>query len=1175
MDIATGNWFEYLHEEVLTEGLRDIGLPEPVIDFIENGMANSPEKSKMYVGNEWKKNTLNPAYRDQYVDEVWHKFMLRNFRNQIEGSRPFGMDNDAGLPLQARTHAVYDEAGMEGGPTEKRVKYDEGPYEQNKMVAFVVGNIDNVLSKPMGTWRKAFAKALKALSKAGIRSEKVEIVKNELDRITIFEFRRFWNRWDILFSWLNDEPTNYEMIKGEDSIQDALKTAQEDLNNKEDPDNILHTFENGYYWYNLGVSNCSVEGERMGHCGSDNRGVLVSLRQRQSKRKASSSYVTMTWEPSSGVGGNGGILYQIKGRNNDAPPEELWDDIDWFIKNKEITSVEETGEHSNDSYGFRVMNEHLSTENPDVNFTGAIDEAALQEAVDEVTNNYEGEYSSIDGEIQGPDEHGGDGAYLYMGADCSMQINLGWRGFTEHSGEFQATTEDGGSDEAEFEAIPTNSWGGEARDFISEIGVDDISYNLPGESEIDWSIEMLVAAQTDDEKMDSDPPATAHLTIQIRCSEQESADDADAAEQNMEYFGKEVYDNFEENYAENLEAVRIELAAEGYSVKTAYDRDRAEMSVYELEHWKVYGAGAGLEFWFKPTAESDSLVPAGEIPMELMMWGLDPTRGEHIGRLYTQIFGAPNSGRDKYTSDDLNRNMARNLEAAYRDVSNDAAATDSQEQFPFGDKYAAKFVPIVLAKDSRFIIEGGPSYHGRGVGAYPKMPISWRYTIGVGSSASAEEIETVKSIVKYFNAHPDMVQAAAQKVIDDALGGSVALARPKKEDVVSGRLPQAAIRDIDSRYGAGADTDARHIILLATWIKNNFDQMNDPEKWVAWYKYLSPMKRGVFRPHQNPIETDGDDAGKPQAWNDKVREQMKAMRASSSTVSAYGGIPQGASIGAALGEPRDAGGPVVRNARGQRMTESIEQQIERIDKMLKEDADVRLYSMELSGKVGRDRIGQFKLLTDEIRGILNVTTVTIQSRTELPHGRQHIHISLKFKLLGQDAREVYVIQELIPKLNKIKGLEVGFAKGADWSVPQEITPGRTTKIQEAAVVRSSHPSSLSFNTPRDSINSVVADWAEGGVMAYDTPMDANSMRYHVMMPVAELIPLCGRQPRSPEDIDDGMYQDFIANGAQMPIYIAIGMDGKVKITGNEDIVRYAERSGLEDVPVFFSYQKQI
>jgi len=430
-----------------------------------------------------------------------------------------------------------------------------------------------------------------------------------------------------------------------------------------------------------------------------------------------------------------------------------------------------------------------------------------------------------------------------------------------------------------------------------------------------------------------------------------------------------------------------------------------------------------------------------------------------------------------------------------------------------------------------------------------------------------------------------MVQAAAQKVIDDALEGSVALARTKKEDVVSGRLPQAAIRDIDSRYGAAAiagddaHIDVKHIILLTTWIKNNFDQMNDPEKWVAWYKYLSPMKRGVFRPHQNPIETDrysgSPDFGKPQAWDDKVREQLKAMRASSTTVSAYGGIPQAASIGASLGEPRDAGGPVVRNARGQRMTESVEQQIERIDRMLSEDTDVRLYSMELSGKVDRDRIGQFKLLTDEIRGIVGVTTVTVQSRTDLPHGRQHIRISLKFKLLGQDAREIYVIQELIPRMNKISGLDIGSVRGSDWSVPQEITPGRSTKIQEAAVVRSSHPSSRSFNTPRDSLNSIVADWAEGGVMAYDAPMDANSMRYHVMMPVEELIPLCSRQTRAPEDIDDGMYQDFIANGAQMPIYIAIGMDGKVKITGNEDIVRYAERSGLEDVPVFFSYQRQI
>ena len=41
MDISTGNWFEYLREEVLTEGLRDIGLPESVVDYIETAMPGS------------------------------------------------------------------------------------------------------------------------------------------------------------------------------------------------------------------------------------------------------------------------------------------------------------------------------------------------------------------------------------------------------------------------------------------------------------------------------------------------------------------------------------------------------------------------------------------------------------------------------------------------------------------------------------------------------------------------------------------------------------------------------------------------------------------------------------------------------------------------------------------------------------------------------------------------------------------------------------------------------------------------------------------------------------------------------------------------------------------------------------------------------------------------------
>ena len=36
MSYATDKWFDYLRNDVLTEGLRDLGLPEVVIDRIES-----------------------------------------------------------------------------------------------------------------------------------------------------------------------------------------------------------------------------------------------------------------------------------------------------------------------------------------------------------------------------------------------------------------------------------------------------------------------------------------------------------------------------------------------------------------------------------------------------------------------------------------------------------------------------------------------------------------------------------------------------------------------------------------------------------------------------------------------------------------------------------------------------------------------------------------------------------------------------------------------------------------------------------------------------------------------------------------------------------------------------------------------------------------------------------
>ena len=93
---------------------------------------------------------------------------------------------------------------------------------------------------------------------------------------------------------------------------------------------------------------------------------------------------------------------------------------------------------------------------------------------------------------------------------------------------------------------------------------------------------------------------------------------------------------------------------------------------------------------------------------------------------------------------------------------------------------------------------------------------------------------------------------------------------------------------------------------------------------------------------------------------------------------------------------------------------------------------------------------------------------------------------------------------------------------------------------------------------------------------YDAPSDTTNMTYHTMVPVSELWAYVGNKHfRAPKDGFDGMYQNFIKNGASGPVYVAVGKNSRIKVTGNEDLIWFARRSGLKELPVFFSYQRQV
>ncbi len=74
----------------------------------------------------------------------------------------------------------------------------------------------------------------------------------------------------------------------------------------------------GYYWVDLGSTNCPDEAERMGHCASS-RGNLYSLRnfkKIENKHTLNRSYLTAS------IDGDGDLL-QLKGAKNSKPPKEF------------------------------------------------------------------------------------------------------------------------------------------------------------------------------------------------------------------------------------------------------------------------------------------------------------------------------------------------------------------------------------------------------------------------------------------------------------------------------------------------------------------------------------------------------------------------------------------------------------------------------------------------------------------------------------------------------------------------------------------------------------------------------------------------------------------------------------------------------------------------------------
>ena len=153
-------------------------------------------------------------------------------------------------------------------------------------------------------------------------------------------------------------------LAGAETLRSAATTAQVILDAPPVvPDQIMHEFSNGMYWYDLGTHQCDFEAAQMSHCGAAEDGSLISLRKKVNRRVTSLVTVEI----------DGNTLAQAKGKANTGPRRKFWPYIDWLIENEGITNVTEKGQHSTDGIGFAEFLRHLEDQHPELEFEPQVD----------------------------------------------------------------------------------------------------------------------------------------------------------------------------------------------------------------------------------------------------------------------------------------------------------------------------------------------------------------------------------------------------------------------------------------------------------------------------------------------------------------------------------------------------------------------------------------------------------------------------------------------------------------------------------------------------------------------------------------------------------------------------------------------------------------------------------
>jgi hypothetical protein len=885
MNNSSDKWFRYLKENVrIDEGLRDIGLTEMIADFIESALGDAPESAKTWMGHMWKRTHLH-----QYMPRIQLQRLLVETEEPLLSALNYytgGMKRD---DLEPPKLDVQFESILKEG-----VEWSAEKADRTKQV---LKNIRRTIKdEALGKWPRAFKRAVKQLSKMGLKSEVVEFVQEVLHNTEDRAWKAFETRFRDVFIFLNMHPDNIRILDEYILMAGADEKAEEEMEEMDlDPDKFVIRFDDGAYWYDLQKSSCDIEAQRMGHCGAaQHGGTLYSLRRPEGKRGKSKSYVTIEAE--------GDTIYQIKGKGNSAPPEETWDAIVDFIDDMSIENIEEKGDYSDNPEDFQYMNDYLDSRT-NANFSGSrqarVDE--LENELDNVGYQLDGmDHSDVSWEIS-DDEGDGNQIFVDASLEFSLQVDLGWPHYADQ-GNAYVPLDENGNVMTGFQLIPvvegnvgTTKEVDAVNDFIRDSGIQSVVDELPGyERGVQFRMEILegtAEGQRGIDDPDYEPKKTAHLIVTISNAERfedEYRDEGSNAAAEVEYFAQQLIDGFDEEdkYKEYVRSIEAELQVEGYSRQNAYVKDMQKLKdLSELKYWSVYvdSSGAKLTFLDENNAgEVTNRLPTGlAMPTEAMIY-LTAAERSDAADVVRMMFPntLPRGPAREVRAPSLNSQMATRLNDAYGSAQRAKMAASGQEEFDFGPQYQAK-PAMELAKDIELVIYPKVRYDVREPDRVPTLSFDFFFQIRVGFDDDVEEIDRLMAMAKHINDNPTIVREAVRDIIAVPMSELNDGVQARKHLMLNPNTAVSYYNEMDSKFGASADAgndDDERRMLIAMWIRDNYAQMDEIEKFVAYFKYIEPMlgrAGAVFRIFGANAAINPE-TGEPRAWWDLGSERASA-----------------------------------------------------------------------------------------------------------------------------------------------------------------------------------------------------------------------------------------------------------------------------------------------------------